>query len=97
MKPVEEIDMAKVKECCKELNGLGILEKNIKIVAVSNEDLIQSFTEAVEDLAKAGKQDQIPVESTHLYNFIYQDESAGTPPPAEGEGAPPAEEEGTEE
>lgn len=95
MKPIEEIDMAKVKECCKELNGLGVLDKPIKIVAVTNESLVQAFTDAIEVLAKGGKADVIPADATHLYNDIYADER--DEPKTEGEGEAPAEETGEAE
>ena len=72
MKAIEEIDLKELKDVVKELNDSGLIKQKIKLVAISKENLIEKFTEAIDNLPEDA---DIPTSIAEFYNEMYADEA----------------------
>ena len=72
MKAIEEIDLKELKDVVKELNDSGLIKQKIKLVAISKENLIEKFTEAIDNLPEDA---DIPASIAEFYNEMYADEA----------------------
>jgi len=71
---MSDFDAKELKAAVKALNDSGELEDKIKVVGVSNDDLLETFTEAVELLYEA--EIDVPNEAIEFYNSVYAEDSA---------------------
>jgi hypothetical protein len=69
----ENIDVKELKEVCKMLNESGLIKQKIKLVAISTENLVKAFAEAIEKLPEDA---DIPAKIAEFYNETFADELA---------------------
>lgn len=67
----ENIDVKELKEVCKMLNESGLIKQKIKLVAISTENLVKAFAEAIEKLPE---DTDIPAKIAEFYNDTFADE-----------------------
>lgn len=89
MKDITLVNIEQFKEAVKELNNSGLLEKKVKVVGISKEEMIKAFAFAVEHLDDAKKK-KLPKLVTAMYNDIFADEAKK--PPKAAKKAPKKEE-----
>jgi len=77
MKPIDEINMDKLIECCKQVNEVS--DDKIEVVGTSTPDLIKAFTLRLESMTDE-QQDKVQ-EAVAFYNDLYADEQVTDPPP----------------
>lgn len=74
MKDISLINIEQFKEAVKELNNSGLLEKKVKVVGISKEDMIKAFAYAVEHIPEEKKK-KLPKLAKAMYNDIFSDEA----------------------
>jgi hypothetical protein len=98
MKAIDQVDFSKLKEAIKDINGADLLQEKIKYVGVGKEDLVNTFTAAVEAIGEAEESGKLAASTIEFYNDLYADEAteaaaepAETVVPAEAAAEPVAE------
>lgn len=71
------MEKAKIVEAAKALNETGLAEFRVKVVGVSNNEMIKQFLMAVETVPTA-KEDDIPENVGEVFNALREEEDAGT-------------------
>ena len=85
MKEIGLIDLTKLKEAIKSLNDSGLIDPKIKSVGKTKEQLIEDFTNKMDDLIEnhPDKTDKIPQMVADMWNFMYGTDDAPPSTPAE--------------
>lgn len=95
MKPVDQIDFAKLKEAVKALNALSlnnnpIVPAPLKTIGIGKEALAKQFGDVIDGLSDDAAA-ILTQDIADVYEDIFSDETAPADPPAAAEKAPKAE------
>jgi hypothetical protein len=71
MKELKDVNIKELKVVIKELNDSGLIKKKIGLVGVTNQKLLDAFTEALGDLPE---NKEVPQGIADFYNDLYADE-----------------------